>query len=59
MVQFREISSRVKSPNFGYRAYRAHCVIDMSESNLDSFIVLKIILRPSGYPNDVGSVIGA
>ena len=27
MVQFQEISSRVKSPNFGYRAYRAHCVI--------------------------------
>ena len=27
MVQFREISSRVKSPNFGYWAYRAHCVI--------------------------------
>ena len=27
MVQFREISPRVKSPNFGYRAYRAHCVI--------------------------------
>ena len=27
MVQFLEISSRVKSPNFGYRAYRAHCVI--------------------------------
>ena len=27
MVQFREINSRVKSPNFGYRAYRAHCVI--------------------------------
>ena len=27
MVQFREISSRVKSPNFGCRAYRAHCVI--------------------------------
>ena len=26
-VQFREISSRVKSPNFGYRAYRAHYVI--------------------------------
>ena len=26
-VQFREISSRVKNPNFGYRAYRAHCVI--------------------------------
>ena len=26
-VQFREISSRVKSPNFGHRAYRAHCVI--------------------------------
>ena len=27
-VQFREISSRVKSPNFGYRAYRAHFVIE-------------------------------
>ena len=26
-VQFREISSRVKSLNFGYRAYSAHCVI--------------------------------
>ena len=26
-VQFQEISSRVKSPNFGYRAYRAHCAI--------------------------------
>ena len=26
-VQFREISSRVKSPNFGYRAYRAHYAI--------------------------------
>ena len=26
-VQFREISSRVKNPNFGYRAYRAHYVI--------------------------------
>ena len=26
-VQFREISSWVKSPNFGYQAYRAHCVI--------------------------------
>ena len=26
-VQFREISFRVKSPNFGYQAYRAHCVI--------------------------------
>ena len=27
MVQFRQISSRLKSPNFGYRVYRAHCVI--------------------------------
>ena len=26
-VQFRKISSRVKNPNFRYRAYRAHCVI--------------------------------
>ena len=29
MVQFREISCRVKSPNFGYFAYRAHCVIGL------------------------------
>ena len=28
MVQFREISSRVKSPNFEYQAYRAHCIIE-------------------------------
>ena len=27
MVQFQEISSRVKSPKFEYRVYRAHCVI--------------------------------
>ena len=27
MVQFQEISSRVKSPNFEYQVYRAHCVI--------------------------------
>ena len=26
-IQFWEISSRGKSPNFGYRAYRAHYVI--------------------------------
>ena len=26
-VQFQEISSHVKSPNFGYRAYREHYVI--------------------------------
>ena len=26
-VQFQEIGSQVKSPNFEYRAYRAHCVI--------------------------------
>ena len=26
-VQFREISSWAKSPNFEYRAYRAHCII--------------------------------
>ena len=28
-VQFREISSRVKSPNFGYHAYRANYVIGL------------------------------
>ena len=33
--------------------------LDLSESNLDGFIVLKVILRPSGHPNVVGSVIGA
>ena len=27
-VLFREISFHVKSPNFGYRAYRAHSVIE-------------------------------
>ena len=27
-VQFREISCRAKSPNFEYRAYRAHCIIE-------------------------------
>ena len=27
MVQFQEISSWAKSPNFEYRAYRAHCII--------------------------------
>ena len=27
MVQFQEISSRVKNPNFEYRVYRTHCVI--------------------------------
>ena len=26
-IQFREISSRTKSPNFEYRSYRAHCII--------------------------------
>ena len=26
-VQFREISSRAKSPNFEYRVYRAHFII--------------------------------
>ena len=29
-VQFLEISSRVKSPNFRYRAYRAYCVIGLA-----------------------------
>ena len=28
MVQFQEISSRTKSLNFEYRAYRAHCIIE-------------------------------
>ena len=30
-VQFQKISSRVKSPNFEYRVYRAHCVIGLVE----------------------------
>ena len=29
MVRFQEISFRVKSPNFEYRVYRAHCVIGL------------------------------
>ena len=58
-VQFRKISLRVKSPNFGYRVYRAHCIIGLSESNLDSFIVLKIILRHLRRPNVFGLVNGA
>ena len=31
----------------------------MPKFNLDGFIVLKNILRPSGYPNVFGSIIGA
>ena len=27
MVQFREITSRAKSSNFEYQAYRVHCII--------------------------------
>ena len=27
LIQFGEISSRVKNPNFEHRAYRAHCII--------------------------------
>ena len=37
MVQYREFSSRVKSPNFGYRAYRAHCVIGLVRVQLEWF----------------------
>ena len=33
--------------------------MDLSESNLDSFIVLKIILRHLGRPNFFGLVNGA
>ena len=53
-IQFQEISSRVKRPNFGHIVQ-----LDLSESNLDGFIVLKVMLRPSGHPNVVISVIGA
>ena len=57
-VQFGEISSRLKSPNFGYRAYRAHCVIGPVGVQFGWFLVLKVILRSSGHPNVIGSVIG-
>ena len=30
-VQFQKISLQVKSLNFGYRVYRAHCVIGLIE----------------------------
>ena len=33
-------------------------LLNLSESNLDGFIVPKVILRPSGHSNVVGSVIG-
>ena len=46
MVQFREIISRTKSPNFEYRAYRAHCIIGPVRVKFRGFIVLKITLRP-------------
>ena len=32
--------------------------LDLPESNLDGFIVPKVILRPSEHSNVVGSVIG-
>ena len=31
--------------------------LDLSESNLDGFIVLKVIIRPLGHPKVVGSFI--
>ena len=33
--------------------------LDLSEFNIDSFIVLKTILRHLGHPNVFGVVIGA
>ena len=33
--------------------------LDLSESNLDGYIVLQVIIRPSRHPNVVGSVIEA
>ena len=59
MVQFQEISSRVKSPNFEYRVYRAHCVIGPVGVEFRWFHSLKVIIRPSGHSNVVGSVIRA
>ena len=58
-VQFQEISSRVKSPNFGYRAYRAHYVIKSFGVQLGWFRSFKNYSKAFGYPNVVGSVIGA
>ena len=47
-VQFREIISRVKSLNFGYRAYRAHCVIGPVGVQLGWFHSSKNYSRPFG-----------
>ena len=47
-VQFREISSRVKSPNFGFRAYKAHCVIGPVGVQLGWFHSFKIYSKAFG-----------
>ena len=46
IVQFREISSRAKSPNFEYRAYRAHCIIRPVMVKFSRVHSSKITLRP-------------
>ena len=53
MVQFREISSRVKSPNFGYRAYRAHCVI--GPVGIQFGWSLAIVIHDSDLKDDASS----
>ena len=45
-VQFREISSRAKNPNFEYRAYRAHCIIGPVRVKFSGVHSSKITLRP-------------
>ena len=47
-VPFREISSRVKSPNFGYWAYRAHCVIGLVRVQFGWFLSSKSYSKAFG-----------
>ena len=58
-VQFREISSRVKSPNFRYRTYRAHCVIGPDRVQFGWSHSSKSYSKALGALQCHGSVIGA
>ena len=59
MIQFREISSQVKSPNFEYRVYRAHCVIGPVGVQFSGFHSSNNYYKAFGHPNVIGSVNGA
>ena len=58
-VQFQEIISRVKSPNFRYRVYRAHSVIGPVRVQFGWSHSSKIYSKALGALQCRGSVIGA